>query len=103
MPYETILYERDGAVARITLNRPERLNTIVPPLPEELEQAVIEANRDPAVRVIILRGAGRAFCAGFDFSGDFRHFKDILYTAGRWWPRSCLFGGPSALPCTGCP
>ncbi len=86
MTYETILYERDGAVATITLNRPERLNTIVPPMPDELEQAVIEANRQPEVRVIILRGAGRAFCAGFDFSEDFGHFKDMLYTADRWDP-----------------
>ena len=97
MAYETILYDTQGAIASITLNRPERLNTIVPPLPEELEQAVIEANRDPAVRVIILRGAGRAFCAGFDFSGDFRHFKDILYTAGRWDPGKDLIAASSAF------
>ena len=51
MPYETILYDCDGAVATITLNRPQRLNTIVPPMPDELEDAVIAANRDP-------RGAG---------------------------------------------
>src|SRR3989304_2717304 len=88
MSYETIPYATAGAIASITLNRPERLNTIVPPLPEELEQAVIQANSDPAVRVIILRGAGRAFCAGFDFSGDFRPFKDIRYTAGRGAPGS---------------
>jgi len=86
MSYETILYERDGAIATITLNRPERLNTIVPPMPDELEQAVIAANRDADVRVIILRGAGRGFCAGFDFSEDFSHFKDVLYTDGRWDP-----------------
>jgi len=95
MPYETILYERDGAVATITLNRPERLNTIVPPMPEELEQAVIQANRDPEVRVIVLRGAGRAFCAGFDFSGDFGHFKDLLYTEGRWDPGKDMLGATS--------
>jgi len=86
MPYETILYDRDGAVATITLNRPQRLNTIVPPMPDELEAAVVAANRDPAVRVIILRGAGRAFCAGFDFSDDFSHFNDLLTTDGRWDP-----------------
>ena len=86
MSYETILYERDGAVATITLNRPERLNTIVPPMPDELEQAVIAANRDPEIRVIVLRGAGRAFCAGFDFSEDVGEFKDLLSTDGRWDP-----------------
>jgi len=97
LPYETLLYETDGALATITLNRPERLNTIVPPMPDELEQAVGEANRDPRVRVIILRGAGRAFCAGFDFSGDFAHFKDLLYTEGRWDPGKDMIGATSAF------
>ena len=54
---------------------------------DELEQAVIAANRDPQVRVIVLRGAGRAFCAGFDFSEDFGHFKDELTTQGALGPR----------------
>ena len=51
MAFATLLYETEGAVATITLNRPERLNTIVPPMPEEIEQAVAAANRDPEVRV----------------------------------------------------
>ena len=100
MAYETILYERDGAVATITLNRPERLNTIVPPMPDELEAAVVEANRDSAVRVIILRGAGRSFCAGFDFSDDLGHYKDLMETDSRWDPgkdfifTTSAFAGP---------
>lgn len=61
MTYQTILYETEGAVATITLNRPEELNTIVPPMPDELEHAVHMATRDPNVKVIVLRGAGRAF------------------------------------------
>ena len=97
MAYETILYERSGAVATITLNRPERLNTIVPPMPDEVEHAVVEANRDREVRVIILRGAGRAFCAGFDFSEDFGHFKDMLYTEGRWDPGKDFIATTSAF------
>jgi enoyl-CoA hydratase len=64
--YETIIYETDGPLARITLNRPERLNAITLKMPDELERAVGEANANPQVRVIVLRGAGRAFCAGFD-------------------------------------
>jgi enoyl-CoA hydratase len=63
-----VLYERDGRIARITLNRPEVLNAIDGALPSELEAAVAEANRDPAVHVIVLAGAGRAFCAGYDLS-----------------------------------
>jgi enoyl-CoA hydratase len=74
MTYETILYETQGRIATITLNRPEAFNAIRPPLPEELEQAVAEANADTEVRVIVLKGAGRAFCAGFDFSGGLEHF-----------------------------
>ena len=58
MSYETLLYDADGAIATITLNRPERLNTIVPPMPDELEPAVHPAVADPEVKVIVLRGAG---------------------------------------------
>ena len=69
MPYETLLYGVEEQVATITLNRPEALNTIVPPMPDEVEAAVEAAVADEAVKVIVLRGAGRSFCAGFDFSG----------------------------------
>lgn len=95
MAYETILYQKDDATATITLNRPQRLNTIVPALPNELEAAVIEANRDPAVRVIVLRGAGRSFCAGFDFSDDFKHYKELLCSDGRWDPGKDMIGTTS--------
>jgi enoyl-CoA hydratase len=86
MPYETLLYETDGAIATITLNRPERLNTIVPPMPDELQDAVHRASLDAAVKVIVLRGAGRAFCAGFDFGGGFHHWDEDMTTDGRWDP-----------------
>ena len=69
MAYETLLYSVADHVATITFNRPDQLNTIVPPMPDELEAAIGEATRDDEVRVIVLRGAGRAFCAGYDFSG----------------------------------
>src|SRR5438876_305076 len=61
-----VLLETDGAVSTLTLNRPERLNTITPALIGELRAALAEAQADDAVRVIRLRGAGRAFCAGYD-------------------------------------
>jgi len=61
-----VLYERDGRIARITLNRPEVMNAIDDELPIELETAVEKANMDPKVHVIVLAGAGRAFCAGYD-------------------------------------
>jgi enoyl-CoA hydratase len=68
--YETLLYGVADGIATITLNRPERLNTIVPPMPDEFEAAVTAAVRDDDVKVIVLRGAGRSFCAGYDFAGD---------------------------------
>src|SRR3954468_4953999 len=86
MPYETLAYDADGAIATITLNRPEHLNTIVPPMPDELQAAVVEAFRDRAVKVIVLRGAGRAFCAGFDFGGGFHHWDEGMTTDGQWDP-----------------
>ena len=86
MDYETLLYATDGAIATITLNRPASLNTIVPPMPDEVEAAVHRAVTDAAVKVIVLRGAGRSFCAGYDFSGGFRHWAEGMTTDGRWDP-----------------
>jgi enoyl-CoA hydratase len=84
--FETIIYAVDGPVATITLNRPERLNTIVPPMPDEVEAAVGRAVRDRQVKVIVLRGAGRSFCAGYDFGEGFEHWGDAMLTDGRWDP-----------------
>jgi enoyl-CoA hydratase len=66
MGYTTLKYERRDRVARITLNRPERLNAISEAMPGEIRRAIEEANADDAVHVIVLQGAGRAFCAGYD-------------------------------------
>jgi enoyl-CoA hydratase len=82
--YETLHYAADGAIATITLDRPEHLNTIVPPMTDELEAAVAAAVKDQAVKVIVLRGAGRSFCAGFDFGNGFHEWDDLLTTDGRW-------------------
>ena len=84
MNFETILYSVDGPIATITLNRPEELNTIVPPMPDELEAAMHQATRDPSVKVVILRGAGRSFCGGYDFGQGFHHWDEHMNTDGRW-------------------
>lgn len=63
-----VLYEKDGRIGRVTLNRPEVLNAIDDALPGELAACVAEANADPGVHVIVLGGAGRAFCAGYDLA-----------------------------------
>ena len=84
--YETILYSSHGPIATITLNRPDDLNTIVPPMPDEVEAAVNAAVRDAEVKVIILRGAGRSFCGGFDFGQGFHHWDQHINTDGQWDP-----------------
>jgi enoyl-CoA hydratase len=69
--YEHILVERlgtDDRLARITLNRPDRLNALSPDLLAEFERALKELEDDPSARVIIVRGAGRAFSAGYDLA-----------------------------------
>jgi enoyl-CoA hydratase len=63
-----VLYEKDGRIARITLNRPEVMNAIDDDLPQLLSQAVSRADQDPEVHVMILSGAGKAFCAGYDLT-----------------------------------
>ncbi|MBM3139695.1 MAG: enoyl-CoA hydratase/isomerase family protein [Chloroflexi bacterium] len=68
--FEFLIYEQDGAVVTITLNRPEALNALSRPLEAELHQALDRAAADAAVRSIILTGAGRAFSAGYDISGS---------------------------------
>ena len=84
--FETILYSSAERVATITLNRPDRLNTIVPPMPDEVERAVGLATRDAEVKVIVVRGAGRAFCAGYDFGQGFHHWDEWMATDGAWDP-----------------
>ena len=98
MSFQTLLYATDGAVATITLNRPERLNTIVPPMPDEFEAAVRQATLDPEIKVIVVRGAGRSFCAGYDFGGGFHHWDDIMTTDGRWDPGKDFIGAGAYGP-----
>lgn len=70
MDDDAVLYERDGHVARITLNRPEALNAIDDSIREGLPRRLRQAEDDPDVRAIVLSGAGdRAFCAGADIKG----------------------------------
>lgn len=65
-PAEELLYEVDGRVARLTLNRPERGNGLTRSLIAALEGAVERADLDPGVRVLLLSGAGTGFCGGYD-------------------------------------
>jgi 2-(1,2-epoxy-1,2-dihydrophenyl)acetyl-CoA isomerase len=68
MSYRTILFECDAGIARLTLNRPERLNSFNIEMHDEVRAALARIKEDPSCRVLILSGAGRGFCAGQDLS-----------------------------------
>ena len=65
-PFQTLVYERTGRIARITLNRPSRGNGITLAMPRELAACVERANLDPSVHVLALSGNGTGFCGGYD-------------------------------------
>jgi enoyl-CoA hydratase/carnithine racemase len=81
----TVLYEAEGAVATLTLNRPDRLNTITPELIADLREALATAWDDAAIHAIRLRGAGRSFCAGYDIGWGAESMTEID-AAGPWDP-----------------
>jgi enoyl-CoA hydratase/carnithine racemase len=66
MHYKCLIYEEEEGIATLTMNRPERLNALGDTLRDDLHHALVRASDDPAVRVIILTGAGRGFCSGGD-------------------------------------
>ncbi len=87
MQYETIDCARDGSVLLLTLNRPEQMNAISEELETELHDALGNAEKDDAVRAIVLTGAGKAFSAGYDIVDDQPkegpvRTRDVVR---RWW------------------
>ena len=90
MTYADLLYVRDGHIAMITLNRPERMNAISGPMLRSFSQALIDADRDADVRVIVITGAGRGFCAGLDL-------KDFNAGTGPGQPGSGEIGNGPGL------
>ena len=77
MSTEVVKYEVANAIATITLNRPEKANTLRMEVIEALDRYLAQANSDPEVKVIMLEGAGDNFCGGFDFSGGLEHYAQI--------------------------
>lgn len=75
MSFETIILEKEGPIAIITLNRPERLNAYNWIMGKEIREALIEIENDPELRVTIMTGAGRGFCAGADLAGGGSTFE----------------------------
>ena len=74
MSFQNIIYEMKDQVATVTLNRPDKMNSLNDDLADEIKEAMYKADDDEEVRVIVLTGAGRAFCAGGDITG----FADIV-------------------------
>jgi 2-(1,2-epoxy-1,2-dihydrophenyl)acetyl-CoA isomerase len=70
MEFRTIIYEAREGIAKITINRPERMNGYSEPMVKDLLAAIDLARQDEDVRVLIITGTGRAFCAGGDISGQ---------------------------------
>jgi enoyl-CoA hydratase/carnithine racemase len=100
MSYEHIKYELDGPILTVTLNRPDKLNAYTALMGSELEDAFIRADEDDAVRVIIVTGAGRGFCAGADISGgasafDTKSGNTAMFQGAR--PRSARGGFVQAI------
>lgn len=84
MEFRSIRYEVADRVATITLNRPERLNAIDEHMPREIRQAVERAEEDDRVHVVVVTGAGRAFCSGYDL-GTFAQRSDAPYSQEMPW------------------
>ncbi|WP_340683634.1 crotonase/enoyl-CoA hydratase family protein [Amycolatopsis coloradensis] len=85
MAFETLTYRVEDRKAYLTLNRPERLNAINDVMPREIRQAVELANEDDAVRVIVVRGEGRSFCAGYDLKQFAEDDAEGRWNQGPVW------------------
>lgn len=83
MAYSNLLIERDAAITTIILNRPQALNALSPDLVREFRSALSEVARDPGCKVLIVKGAGRAFSAGVDLKAMNETLIDGKFTAGQ--------------------
>jgi enoyl-CoA hydratase/carnithine racemase len=68
MAFTNLLLDKHELIGTLTLNRPEKLNAMTPALIAEMGQALTEIERDPDIKVLIIRGAGRSFCTGYDLT-----------------------------------
>jgi len=83
MPNELILTRKEGAVGRITLNRPEAMNTFTVPFARQLDAALWDMEEDPEIRVLVIDGAGKNFCTGIELdqfpTRTQREAREFLY------------------------
>lgn len=90
---ETVIYEKDGPIARIILNRPDKANAQNSPMVWDVENSLKDAEADYSIKVVIMKANGRGFCSGHDVGGPgpaFPEFKEAM-EAGHPW------GGPATL------
>jgi enoyl-CoA hydratase len=94
--YTSILYEVEDRIARVTLNRPEKRNALSATLRDEVVTALRAAERDDAVSIVLIEGAGPSFCSGYDITPD-GSGRPTEYVSRRWFDgwtdqftRSCL-------------
>jgi enoyl-CoA hydratase len=73
---DTVLYRTDGPIATITLNRPDKLNALNSEAIAELDRSLVEASQDDSIKVVLLAGNGRAFCAGYDITDEIEDGTD---------------------------
>ena len=82
-----VIFQKDGQIGRILLNRPEKMNAIDDDVPEQLQSAILEAENDPDIHVIILSGKGKAFCGGYDLSSYAENKgPNNVYQGKNWDP-----------------
>lgn len=84
MEFRSVRYDVEGRVATISLDRPERLNAIDDHMPSEIRSAVEQAQADAGVHVIVVTGAGRSFCSGYDLK-DYAENSDAPYSQDMPW------------------
>ena len=82
-----VVFQKDGRIGRIALNRPEKMNAIDDDVPHQLQAAVLQAENDPDIHVIILSGKGKAFCGGYDLSSYAEKKRpNNVYQGQNWDP-----------------
>jgi len=98
MSFKTVTVENDDGVAVVTLNRPDKMNAMNPQLHEDITQVLEQLRYDDSVRVLVLTGAGAAFCAGMDLKEIFHELKDrpaaydrIIRMATEWRGRTLRY------------
>lgn len=85
MSEDTVLYAVDGRVAYVTLNRPDKLNVINQAVVDGVTRHLKAAEADPKVSVVVLRGAGRSFCAGYDLAREYPDGDVENRSSALWW------------------